>query len=154
MAIRNTSGKSEINSYFMKVRQRVDQAIFLRLSKLGEELVTYAKLIPASVGYTDRTGNLRASTGYIVSMKGSVIKESFAEVQGEVEGSLTGAKYATSIAAAYPDTNVLIVVAGMEYALAVESRGRDVLTSTLHIAEKKLPIELRKLKEAIKTMKV
>ena len=66
MGIKNKSTKAEVNAVFVNAKEKIEKAIFMRLSKVGENLLNYAKTIPASEGYTDRTGNLRSSTGYVI----------------------------------------------------------------------------------------
>ena len=63
-----------------------------------------------------------------------------------------GALSITEIAAKYPKGYVLVVVAGMNYAVYVESKGRDVLTSAEKLAETELPKMLRQLKDNIRKM--
>lgn len=154
MGLKSKATAQEVNTYFQRLRKRVDSAIVMRLSYIGEELVTYAKSIPPEQGYTDRTGNLRSSTGYIIVANGQIVKKAFSKKGTGEEGVSVGVQYAESLASNHSKGYVLIMVAGMEYALAVESRGKDVLTTTEYKAEKLLPIHLRKLKEQIKKMKI
>lgn len=157
MGIKHKGNLSELKAKMSEAKVRVDQAIFRRLSKIGEELVNHARSIPADVGYTDRTGNLRSSTGYIVAKDGQVITAMFKQVKSgklKAEGTNAGLNHALSVMTKFPGGWVLIMVAGMDYALAVESRGRDVLTGTEIIANKKIPIEVGKLKDSINRMKL
>ncbi|MBS4062472.1 MAG: hypothetical protein KG029_18900 [Bacteroidetes bacterium] len=158
MAIRNKGNLSELKARMNAVKVRIDRAIFFRLSFIGEKLVNYARSITADIGYTDQTGNLRSSTGYIIVKDGIVLKSDFDEIQGPVasiiDGKSVGLNHAISIALKHPVGYVLIVVAGMDYAFAVESRGKDVLTTTEYLANEEIPKELRKLREQIKRMKL
>lgn len=149
-----TAVVSAVRQKIDKARERVETATFLRMSKLGEDLVNYARQIPAEVGYTDRTGNLRSSTGYVVAKDGKVINSDFKKVLDGSEGLQKGIEHAEKVLKDYQKGYVLIVVAGMEYALAVESHGRDVLTSAELKGRAKFPAELEKLKEAIRKMKI
>lgn len=150
MGIRPTGSKNEVRTHFAQVKKKVDTAIFMTLSRIGEQLVNYARSIPADAGYTDRTGNLRSSTGYVVIANGSIVKSDFAGGGGVSVGEA----YATEIAQNHKDGYALIVVAGMEYALAVESRGKDVLTTTEYLAFDTMPAQVKKLKKAIEGMKL
>lgn len=158
MAIRNKGNLSELKTRMNAAKVRIETATFRSLSSLGEKLVEYARSISADVGYTDQTGNLRSSTGYIITKDGNVIKSDFEEVRGPVasslEGKSVGLNHAISIAVKHPVGYALIVVAGMNYAYAVESRGRDVLTSSEYLANEEMPKEVRKLREQIKRMKL
>ncbi len=150
--------KGSYKTRLRDLKKKVDEAIILRLSKVGEELVNYARSIPPELGYNDQTGNLRSSTGYIIVYNGNVATRDFASVSGHkpkpVDGKTIGENHALNLSKNHSSGYALIFVAGMEYAYAVESRGRDVLTTTEYQANEKLPRELEKLKEQIKKMKL
>ncbi len=150
MGIKPKNTAREVRIHFSEVKKRVDEAIFMRLSSIGERLVNYARSIPAETGYTDRTGNLRSSTGYVVVVNGNIAKTNFEGTTGASKGE----QFAAEIAGNHKDGHALIVVAGMDYALAVESRGKDVLTTTEYMAQDIIVPELRKLKNAIERMKL
>jgi len=158
MGINAKKGNAFLKDRIREVKSRVDLAIFYRLSKIGEELVNYARSIPPEIGFTDRTGNLRSSVGYVIVKNGSVVKEDFLTVVGSapkpVDGKEIGKNHAMELSKHHTNGYALIFVAGMNYAYAVESRGRDVLTSTEYQAQVKLPTELQRLKDQIKLMKV
>lgn len=157
MGINNKGNLGGLKSRFRVMKSKVDDATFLRLSKLGEELVNYARSIPAEIGYTDQTGNLRSSTGYIIVKDGAVRKVNFTTRKGrssQQDGKTAGYQHAISVASNHSNGYTLIVVAGMEYALAVESKGRDVLTSTEYLANERLPVEVNRLREQIKKMRL
>jgi len=149
--------KGSYKARLRDMKKKVDEAIFFRLSKVGEELVNYARSIPPETGYNDQTGNLRSSTGYIIVFNGNVLTSDFTSVSGHkakpVDGKTIGENHALNLSKNHSAGYALIFVAGMEYAYAVESRGRDVLTTTEYHANDKLPKELEKLKEQIKKMK-
>lgn len=73
--------------------------------------------------WNDQTGNLRSSVGYSVVRKGSVVIESgFDTVLGGAVGSNTGKRLIEQLAHEYSQyPYVLIIVAGMEYAVYVEA---------------------------------
>ncbi len=71
--------------------------------------------------YTDRTSNLRNSTGYLISVDGEIVDSLFNNAYGE--------KYAFEVLSEFNDQIVLLIVAGMNYASYVESRGYNVLAS-------------------------
>ena len=75
----------------------------------------------------------------------------FEAVKGGHEGVHTGQRLALGIAKNYPEGYTLIVVAGMDYAVYVESKGRDVLTSAESEAGKLIGRELADLVKNIQS---
>ena len=133
--------KGNIDATFAAFLEEVERQIIESLCRIGEEVVTLAKLIPSERGFTDRTGNLRSSIGYVVCKDGQPIKIAFEAVKGGHEGVHTGQKLALEVGA-NSEGYTLVVVAGMNYAVYVESKGRDVLTSAEKEAEKLIAREL------------
>lgn len=96
--------------------------------------------------YTDRTSNLRSSIGYICFEDGVEFARNF-EVAGA--GSETGAQgmnegtiYAQAMKV--PQTGYsVVVVAGMNYAKYVESRGYDVITNSKQIMVNRIPVFIK-----------
>lgn len=125
------------NFNMQNIRKKLDEAktkkendIIRVLSFLGEKCVNDAR---QAGSYTDRTSNLRNSTGYVVLKDGQEVFESF---DGDTQdGRKNAREVATKVSVDYPDGIVLIVVAGMNYAAYVESKGFNVLTSTERFAE-------------------
>jgi hypothetical protein len=106
------------------------KAVEAQLIRIGNEFVIDARL---KADFTDRTGNLRSSIGYIVTLNGEIITQDFEPANkgtDKVTGELTGQSLAMSVADDFVSGYALIVVAGMEYAAAVESMGKDVLTGS------------------------
>ncbi|GAB2547166.1 hypothetical protein [Spirosoma aerophilum] len=113
--------------------QAFNKAVIYRLSYLGEQCVNHARSLDT---YKDQTGNLRSSIGYIIVKDGQIVKKSF--VGSTVEGKQTGLTFASQLASEIGLGWGLIVVAGMNYALKVESMGLDVLTSGEQLAKSEL----------------
>jgi len=156
---------------------KVENAIIFRLQLIGERFVTnarnksvanykeYQKALSEiafsrhgqrvqigleTPGFMDHTGNLRSSIGYMIFKDGEPIKQAFA---GEMEeGKQAGISLANGISKTYPKGFVLIVVAGMEYAAAVESKGYDVITSSSFTAEDELKEAMEGLNKKIPLM--
>ena len=156
--------REDIEKRFHKYLEVIENRILARLQYLGEKCVTHARLVPASVGFTDQTGNLRASIGYMIFKDGETMYDGFegsgedfggdggalvGHANGGAAGVITGRKVAKQAATDYPRGIVLVVVAGMEYAAAVESRGRDVLTSAELLAKNEMPRLVEKIKEQV-----
>lgn len=133
--------KGNIDATFAAFLEEVERQIIESLCRIGEEVVTLAKLIPSERGFTDRTGNLRSSIGYVVCKDGKPINIAFEAVKGGHEGVHTGQQLALEVGAK-SEGYTLVVVAGMNYAVHVESKGRDVLTSAEKEAEKLIAREL------------
>lgn len=119
--------------------------IYLRgLRIVGEKAVAYARSLNT---YMDQTGNLRSSVGYAIYHDGRLIERNFKQTLGGSQGVTEGEKHAAS---KVPSKGfALIVVAGMDYALAVQTRGYDVLDGAEIEAEKELDKYMRLVTEQI-----
>lgn len=144
----------------------IEDAILEQLAYAGEQALNVARSVVTKNGYKGsgipyqvQTRNLVSSTGYCIVKDGRIIKISDFKAErgtdnetGEsydgTEGSMTGKKYAQSLAAKFPTGYALILVAGMYYASYVqELHHRDVLNSAELIATElvnKLQAKLRK----------
>lgn len=115
--------------------ERYRKACILKLQYIGEKCIKDARLTGS---YTDRTGNLRSSIGYVIVDRGLIAYESaFPPVKGGKEGSKEGEAYAKQLASQYGIGSgiALIVVAGMNYASYVQRRGYNVTASAELLAE-------------------
>lgn len=119
------------------------------LQYVGEQAVTYARSIPdpdhGGNGFKDHTANLRSSIGYAVYYNGEQITGSY---EGTPEGTQQGQNLANK-AAEGTRGFALVVTAGMYYAVYVESKGRDVLSSAEQKAAQWLQTQLDDIKEAV-----
>ena len=149
---------NDISKPLEAFRKAVVEKQIERLQRLGEMCVAQARNVPASVGFHDQTGNLRSSIGYMVFLDGMAVHQSaFDQVQPNApyedgvtyDGGKTGESLCREIGESTSGV-CLVVVAGMNYAKHVESKGRDVLTSAEHLAEKELPKQLAELINNIK----
>ena len=129
--------------YVADVRENALRDAIDTLSYVGEECVREARLAGK---YTDRTGNLRSSTGYAVVYDGRIVRQSsFDRVrQTATEGAATGKELIRQLASLYADGLVLVLVAGMDYAVYVEAKALNVLNSAEGLANKLVPEMLRK----------
>ena len=100
------------------------------LIRVGETFVNDAKNIST---YRDRTGNLRASIGYIVINNGTVINQNI--TGNKPEGKAAAVSFATKLKSEYPNGLVLIGFAGMNYAAAVEAKNFDVISGSAPTTE-------------------
>lgn len=137
--------KGSLDATFKALLAEVERQIIESLCRVGEEAVELAKLIPPERGFNDQTGNLRSSIGYVVVKDGKPVNVSFGAVKGGHKGVNEGQRLALQIGSKQTEGYALIVVAGMNYAVHVESKGRDVLTSAEKFAEKEIAKELADL---------
>lgn len=136
--------KNEFYKYMADVQENALQAAISVLDYVGLECVKEAR---TGRKYTDQTGNLRSSTGYAIVYNGRIVKQSnFEKVkQTATEGAVTGKELIRQLASSYSDGLVLILVAGMDYAVYVEARGYNVLNSAEDLAKWLVPEMLRKV---------
>ena len=99
--------------------------VFRILKEIGEACVNEAV---NSGNYTDQTGNLRSSIGFVVSDEGRVVEDGGFWELGGIEGPSVGREKAYALAAQSSGI-ALIIVAGMDYAEYVADKGYDVLAS-------------------------
>lgn len=139
MGIEANFKMSEINSYLQGKVKMLDELMIRNLNFLGMECVNLAKSLDT---YTDRTGNLRNSIGYIIVKHGNVISSNFEAGQRgsefdskEVPGERVGENFAKEIAKNFQVGYALIVVAGMEYASYIEDvKHLDVIAPAKSLA--------------------
>lgn len=124
-------GDGYITKQVQYFQQQVELAMKMLLQEFGEELVAFAK---DTHTYTDRTGNLTNSISYAIVRHKEILY--YNEVQRE-EANAAALKVAMKMAENLSDAYSLIIVAGMNYAAFVESRGYNVI----------LPAELKAKQE-------
>ena len=127
----------------------VEEMQVKRLQKLGEQCVLIAREIPGEVGFYDQTGNLRSSIGYIIFKDGTPMFGNYVQAKEGTEGVQKGKMLAEKVGSKYKQGIVLVVTAGMNYAIYLEADGRDVLTSAELFAKKELPKLIESLKNNI-----
>jgi hypothetical protein len=136
----------QIGKMLQKQQERIEKAIVLRLSFVGEAFVKSAR---EDGNYKDHTGNLRSSIGYVILKNGQQLHDNFLSVGGK-DGIEKAKKALENAKAKFPGKGyVLICVAGMEYAAAVESKGYNVITASSLVAEKDLKDGFQKLQDKI-----
>ncbi len=158
MGIKATFTQAEIERELQKRAMRIETAIIRRLQFLGEKCLIECR---TNKTYMDQTGNLTSSMGYLIVANGRILdvkgfNQSLVGSRGTAynnEGSGRGESLAKEAAAKYSSGYALIVVAGMEYAAYVESRGYNVLSSAELLAERELPKMIKALHVNIGKMK-
>lgn len=131
---------ADMESSFQAVCEEVDYQILEMLCRIGEEAVAVVKQ-PHANDWQDHTHNLRSSIGYAIFKDGKQVTNYFNQVEDGKKGIEKGREFAAQIG---KETTgyTLVVVAGMNYAVYVESKGRDVLTSGEIKAKEILPKHL------------
>lgn len=134
----------DVRKLLLQKQERIYKAIIHMLAYLGELSVNHAR---TAGDYTDQTGNLRSSIGYVVIANGKRVKQNFLSVGGP-DGVRKAKALVDELQERFPTGFALIVVAGMNYAFYVETKGRNVLSSAEHYAQSKLPEMMKQLKLA------
>lgn len=159
---------------------RFENAIINRLQFIGEKFVLNARgksddiFSSGRFTYMDHTGNLRSSIRYFIlkdgelygakyTKAGTLAKSQHSNSDFVIrpvftkDGKLAkkqpvylGEEILNKVAQEYPKGYVLLCIAGMEYAAAVESKNFDVITSSSFIVEEDLRKALDELEEKLK----
>jgi hypothetical protein len=143
--------KEQLTQLITVKLQKAETIIIAYFRRVGEQFITDAR---TNGEYTDRTGNLRNSIGYILLKNGEQLFSNFEKTavvseQSELDGVAIARKYAEGLIPNFPNGIVLIVVAGMDYAAAVESKGYDVLTASSKTAKQNLKKSIKTVREKI-----
>lgn len=116
--------EGKLNIAFDKIKEQYINSATQKFIEVGERCITEAR---DNGSYTDRTGNLRSSVGYVVLLDGVEQSQSNINKLNRKQFDIIKAKYTKGL--------VLIVVAGMNYAAYVEAKGYNVLSSAELMAE-------------------
>jgi hypothetical protein len=143
MGITPRFNQNDINRQIQNAKNQIDERIIGILKYTGEMSIKVAR---EEGSYRDVTGNLRSSIGYVIYAGGRKVAETFEMAnggtgKGKSAAIATARAYASGIAEKWSGDNdyVLVVVAGMNYASSVESRGLNVLVTAEQYAESALP---------------
>lgn len=133
-------------------KENAKNAIVSVLTDVGMQCVAEAR---NNGNYMDQTGNLRSSIGFCIVADGKVVNSVFADQMGDgkptnPEGIAQSRKTLAGVASNKTSGIFLIVVAGMNYAIYVEGRGKNVLTSAELLAERVIPDTLQQLGFTVK----
>jgi len=132
--------KEQIERIVMNEYKRNLDNIITRLKEVGESCIVHAR---RSGKYNDITGNLRSSIGYTIIHDGEIVDlivvEPTTGTKGRGEdGDPNAENLLKQIANEYSSGITLIVVAGMSYAVYIEAKEKDVLTSAEEVAREML----------------
>lgn len=119
MSLQVVTPQAVIEQYVQDKVAAFTEYLTRQLCYIGEAALKAAR---EKGSYTDRTGNLRNSTGYVVAVGGRIVTTGgFDKAQG--------LPFARELALSTDADGVLVVCAGMKYATYVSARGYDVLDS-------------------------
>lgn len=137
-------GNGAVINPVMAFQENVTNAFIFLLKSLGEKLAKYAK---DNHNYQDQTGNLTNSIGYAIVRNKELVYYGGSDQPGD------GADAMLAAAMAYAETLSndisLIIVAGMNYAAYVESKGYNVILPAELKAKSELPSEIAKFIEQV-----
>lgn len=161
MGLKAKFNRADIDKELRRRALKIETAIIRRLQFLGEKCLIECR---TNKTYTDQTGNLTSSMGYVVVANGRIVEthgfnQSVVSLSGNKgtaigkDGGAEGEGLANEMALRFRTGFALIVVAGMNYAAHVEARGYNVLTTAEMLAEKELPKMLAALRRNIGKMK-
>lgn len=144
-----TKIKAEFKSQF---DEKVLKVCINTLAYVGETCIQEAR---DNGRYKDQTGNLRSSIGYAVVYDGITVSEVrqqlFSGAGGDgSRGADEGKKFLDTVKSKHNKGLALILTAGMNYAVYVEAKGLNVLTSAELIADQLVPQLLGKLGFTVK----
>ena len=128
----NLKGTDKVEQTVLQYVASVENNVLNVLKYAGEKAIAYAKTLDT---YKDQTGNLRSSIGYVIYKNGQLaLRSAFEQVPAknnknnvELNGGEVGLALAQKVAQQETAPFVLVFVAGMNYAAAVERRGYDVI---------------------------
>lgn len=121
MAIKDNT---DWNAITRMMQEEYDRKAVIWLASLGERVVKYSR---EHGSYTDQTGNLRNSIGYVVIQYGRVVKDGFGSGEPQTKARAIALDTARSLDG---NKTYLVWVAGMEYAKYVEAKGFDVISGS------------------------
>jgi hypothetical protein len=130
MAIKTNFHSGDWRNY---LHAKVDEWTQTMLYACKEACVKMVDRAKQTSTYQDHTEALRSSIGYVLYHNGAEVASSFESTGGEKgnEGVQKGLAYARSIAEKQGSQGIIaVVVAGMDYALYMESKGQDVLSGS------------------------
>lgn len=140
MGVKKISPKNDFEDFTNNMYQTVILRCLKAFTYVGETCLREARI---GGSYTDRTGNLRNSIGYVVLIDGKVYSQS--TYLKSNEGSVKSQELLRKLQSQYTKGIVIIMVAGMNYAAYVEAKGYNVLTSAELLAESLVPIIMKRL---------
>ena len=136
MSLQVVTPQAVIEQYVQDKVAAFTEHLTRQLYYIGEAALKAAREKGSFKDYTDRSGNLRNSTGYVVAIGGKIVATAGFDKS-------EGLPFAKELATTTDADGVLVVCAGMKYATYVSARGYDVLDSA-ELEAKRMANELTK----------
>jgi hypothetical protein len=141
----------EISSQLGAWQQSCIDKMVQAMGLLGAKCVNHARKIPKDIGFEDQTGNLRSSIGFKIFVGGNPVREDYRKVKDGEKGMENGKALADDVGQECGSRQIMLVVtAGMEYAVHVESLGRDVIASSEQMAGRLFPEYMKRVENMVK----
>lgn len=138
--------KSDIRKAIKQKKIAFQNAVLNRLELIGWTFVRMAREKTRDQGgFGDVTGNLRSSIGFAIVDHGRIKVQNYETVKKGKDGKKEAKAFIQTLKDDFDQGYALIVVAGMGYAAAVESKGKDVITGSSLEAEKLLKRAIKEL---------
>lgn len=151
MAIRPKFTRADVQKRLDASLAMVKKKQIAQMQRLGEMCLIEAR---NNKDYMMQSGALLSSTGYMIFVDGVALHSQFDAASGaEPNAAQNGIKAGQALAEKVGKNTkgvALVVVAGMNYAAYVEAKGKNVLSSAEHLAQRELPRMLEKLISKIK----
>lgn len=144
MGVKPLFGSGTVVNSVMAFQKRIETAFVFLLKALGEKLAKYAK---DNHNYQDQTGNLTNSIGYAIVRENYILYYGGSDQPGD--GANAMLKAAMDYAKTLNSDISLIIVAGMNYAAYVESKGYNVILPAELKAKSEFPYEIAKFIELV-----
>lgn len=139
------------------VKRRIERRVEEFINQLEQGMITAGELAVATQrtsaegkDYTDRTGNLRSSIGYVVKSRGETIAENIASrISASADAGEQAAKQGLEAFGADIGENEIgiAIVAGMHYGRYVSHRGFDVIDTAQLVAEREVTAQIKNITE-------
>lgn len=138
--------KADIRKAIKQKKIAFQNAVLNRLELIGWTFVRMAREKTRDQGgFGDVTGNLRSSIGFAIVDHGRIKVQNYETVKKGKDGKKEAKAFIQTLKDDFDQGYALIVVAGMGYAAAVESKGKDVITGSSLEAEKLLKRAIKEL---------
>lgn len=136
MGLKANFSRKDIKEALEMEKMKFHMVVLRELGKAGKEFIRLAWNKTANEGgFNNVSGGLRSSIAYAVVYKGNIMMSGYSS-NGTVNGKSNAKRLIAEQKVKYKDGYALLVVAGMDYATKVESKGRDViLGSSLIISD-------------------
>lgn len=118
--VKNTTPQQD----YATIKHRAVKKVIETLKYVGESFTNNAR--GHHGGWENDTDNLESSIGYVLAVDKKVTNSMY---EGTAKGQQEGKKLAVEVLNKAKEDIVMVGTAGMDYALSLEAKGYDVITS-------------------------